>query len=116
MIPLTKPSINKNEIQYFKKILNSKILTDGYFQKKTESLIKKQIKSNFVAITHSCTAALEISSILINLKHKDEVIMPSYGFVSLANAIALRGARPIFADIDPKTLNISLPTPWRSKL
>ena len=108
MIPLTKPSINKNEIQYFKKILNSKILTDGYFQKKAESLIKKQIKSNFVAITHSCTAALEISSILINLKHKDEVIMPSYGFVSLANAIALRGARPIFADIDPKTLNISL--------
>ena len=108
MIPLTKPALNQNEIRYLKKTLNSKILTDGFFQKKTEFLIKKQINSKFVAVTHSCTAALEISSILIDLKMKDEVIVPSYGFVSIANAIALRGAKPVFADINPHTLNISL--------
>lgn len=107
MIPLTKPTLSKNEIKYFKKIFDSKILTDGYFQKKTELLIKKQIKSNFIAVTHSCTAALEVSSILIDLQNRDEVIMPSYGFVSLANAITLRGAKPVFADIDSSTLNIS---------
>lgn len=107
MIPITKPSIDNSDYRYIKKVLKSKILTDGYFQQKTEKLLKKHIKSKFVALTHSCTAALEISAILIDLKKNDEVIMPSYGFVSVANAVVLRGAKPIFADINPLTLNIS---------
>ena len=107
MIPITKPSLDNSDFNYIKKVLKSKILTDGYFQNKTEILLKKLIKSKFVALTHSCTAALEISAILINLKKNDEVIMPSYGFVSVANAVVLRGAKPIFADINPFTLNIS---------
>ena len=107
MIPITKPSLDNSDYKYIKKVLKSKILTDGYFQQKTEKLLKKYIKSKFVALTHSCTAALEISAILINLKKNDEVIMPSYGFVSVANAVVLRGAKPIFADIDPLTLNVS---------
>ena len=107
MIPLTKPLINKSYFKFLKQALKSKILTDGFFQQKTEQLIKKKIKSRFVALTHSCTAALEISAILINLKKGDEVIMPSYGFVSVANAIVLRGATPIFAEVNPLTLNIS---------
>tara|TARA_Y100000741_G_scaffold270915_1_gene210995 strand:- start:148 stop:1305 length:1158 start_codon:yes stop_codon:yes gene_type:complete len=107
MIPLTKPSINKSDYNFVKKALKSKILTDGFFQQQTEKLIKNYIKSKFVALTHSCTAALEVSAILINLKKGDEVIMPSYGFVSVANAVVLRGAKPIFVEIDPLTLNIS---------
>ena len=107
MIPITKPSIDKSDFKFLEQALKSKILTDGFFQQKTEQLIKKHIKSRFVALTHSCTAALEISAILINLKKGDEVIMPSYGFVSVANAIVLRGAIPIFAEVNPLTLNIS---------
>tara|TARA_B100001057_G_scaffold210040_1_gene210679 strand:- start:915 stop:2072 length:1158 start_codon:yes stop_codon:yes gene_type:complete len=107
MIPITKPSLDNSDYKYIKKVLKSKILTDGYFQQKAEILLKKSIKSKFVALTHSCTAALEISAILVNLKKNDEVIMPSYGFVSVANAVVLRGAKPIFADINPLTLNIS---------
>ena len=107
MIPITKPSLDNSDYKHIKKVLKSKILTDGYFQQKTEILLKKSIKSKFVALTHSCTAALEISAILINLKKNDEVIMPSYGFVSVANAVVLRGAKPIFAAINPFTLNIS---------
>ena len=108
MIPITKPYIEKDDLKFLNKVVDSKILTDGFFQKKCESIIKKKLKSKFVAITHSCTAALEISAMLINLSKNDEVILPSYGFVSIANAVVLRGARPIFAEIDPITLNISV--------
>tara|TARA_B100000401_G_scaffold197301_1_gene133042 strand:- start:826 stop:1983 length:1158 start_codon:yes stop_codon:yes gene_type:complete len=108
MIPITKPYIEKDDLKFLNKVVDSKILTDGFFQKKCESIIKNKLKSKFVAITHSCTAALEISAMLINLSKNDEVILPSYGFVSIANAIVLRGARPIFAEIDPITLNISV--------
>ena len=108
MIPITKPYIEKDDLKFLNKVVDSKILTDGFFQKKCESIIKNKLKSKFVAITHSCTAALEISSMLINLSKNDEVILPSYGFVSIANAVVLRGARPIFAEIDPLTLNISV--------
>ena len=108
MIPITRPSIKKNDLNYLKKVLDSKILTDGYFQNKTEIIIKHLIRSNYIALTQSCTAALEISAILLDLQRNDEVIMPSYNFVSVANAIVLRGAKPVFVDIDPKTLNISI--------
>ena len=107
MIPISQPYIEKKDFIYIKKVLESKILTDGFFQNKCENFIKKKLNSNFIALTHSCTAALEISAMLINLKQGDEVIMPSYGFVSVANAIVLRGATPIFAEVDPKNLNIS---------
>ena len=79
MIPITKPYIESKDIKYLKDVINSKIFTDGKYQIKTEYFIKKG----------------------------DEVILPSYGFVSIANAIVLRGAKPIFADVDPDTLNIS---------
>ena len=108
MIPLSKPTINKKDFKHIEKVLNSKILTDGFFQNKVEKVIKKLIKSKYVALTQSCTSALEISALLINLKKNDEVILPSYGFVSVANAIVLRGAKPVFADIDKNNLNISI--------
>ena len=108
LIPITKPSLDKNDLKHIVKVLNSKILTDGFFQNKVEKVIKKLIKSKYVALTQSCTSALEISALLINLKKNDEVILPSYGFVSVANAIVLRGAKPIFADVDKDNLNISI--------
>ena len=108
MIPLSKPNINKKDFKYIKKVLNSNILTDGFFQNKVEKIIKRLIKSKYVALTQSCTSALEISALLINLKKNDEVILPSYGFVSVANAIVLRGAKPVFVDVDEKNLNISI--------
>ena len=107
MIPITKPSLDKNDLKHIKNVLTSKILTDGFYQKKSEDIIKNYIKSKFVAVTHSCTAALEISAILINLKQGDEVILPSYGFVSIANAVVLRGAKPVFVEVNPEDLNIS---------
>ena len=108
MIPLSKPTISKKDFKHIEKVLNSKILTDGFFQNKVEKVIKKLIKSKYVALTQSCTSALEISALLINLKKNDEVILPSYGFVSVANAIVLRGAKPVFADVDKDNLNISI--------
>ena len=107
LIPITKPSLDKNDLKHIKNVLSSKILTDGFYQEKSEKIIRGHLKSKFVAVTHSCTAALEISAILINLKPGDEVILPSYGFVSIANAIVLRGAKPIFVEINPHDLNIS---------
>ena len=107
LIPITKPSLDENDLKHIKKVLSSKILTDGFYQNKSENIIKDYLKSKFIAVTHSCTAALEISAILINLKKGDEVILPSYGFVSIANAIVLRGAKPVFVEINPNDLNIS---------
>ena len=107
MIPITKPSLDESDLKHIKNVLSSKILTDGFYQKKSEIIIKNYLKSKFIAVTHSCTAALEISAILINLKPGDEVILPSYGFVSIANAIVLRGAKPIFVEVESHDLNIS---------
>ena len=106
MIPISKPYINKLETYYIQKVLNSKILVDGYFQQKVEKIIEKKINSNSISLTQSCTHALEIASILLNIKSGDEVIMPSYGYVSLCNSVVLRGGTPIFAEVNPKTLNI----------
>ena len=106
MIPITKPSLNNDDLKHLKKVLKSKILTDGYYQNKTELLIKKLIKSNYVGLTHSCTAGLEISAILINLKPGDEVITPSFTYIATTEVIALLGLRPVFVEVDPNTFCI----------
>ena len=107
MINLSEPNISKKEISLVAKVLNSKDLVDGYYQSSAEKLIKKIIKAKYVALTQSCSSALEAASILINLKKNDEVLMPSYTFTSTANAVVMRGAKPIFVDILPN-LNINL--------
>lgn len=106
MILFSKPSVTKKELKFVKQVLNKKILTDGFFQNKAEKLIKKKINSNFIALTQSCTDALEMAANLIQLKPNDEVIVPSYTFTSTANAIVLRGAKPVFVDIKPENLQI----------
>lgn len=79
---------------------------DGSYTKKCHLWLESQTSCHKALLTHSCTAALEMSAILADLEPGDEVIMPSYTFVSTANAFVLRGATPVFVDIRPDTLNL----------
>ena len=106
MIYFSKPSITKKEFKNVNKVLKSGILTDGFFQQNAELLIKKKINSKFIYLTQSCTDALEVAAELIKLKPGDEVIMPSYTFTSTANSVVLRGAKPVFVDINENDLQI----------
>ena len=108
MIDLSIPDISKKEITYINKVLKSKQLVDGEFQSKCEKYIKNIFKSKYVALTQSCSSALEVAAILIDLKSKDEVLMPSFTFTSTANSIVMRGATPVFVDINSYDLNMDL--------
>lgn len=79
---------------------------DGPYTKKCSELLESYLGTGKVLLTHSCTAALEMAAILADIQPGDEVIMPSYTFVSTANAFVLRGGVPVFVDIRPDTLNI----------
>ena len=81
--------------------------SNGIFTKQCEQWLRDNIKCKEALLVHSCTAALEMCAILLNIKKDDEVIMPSYTFVSTANAFVMRGAKPVFVDIDPLTCNIA---------
>ena len=107
MINLSEPSISNKELNLVKKVLKSKNLVDGYYQNEAEKLIKKIIKARYVALTQSCSSALEAASIIIDLNYEDEVLMPSYTFTSTANSVIMRGAKPVFVDILPN-LNLDL--------
>jgi dTDP-4-amino-4,6-dideoxygalactose transaminase len=101
------PEVVGNEFVNLSKLSKLKQYSaNGYFTKRCEDWLKKNIKCKEAFLVHSCTAALEISALLLNIKNGDEIIMPSYTFVSTANAFALRGGKPVFVDIDPKTCNI----------
>ena len=80
--------------------------SNGIFTKQCQQWLRDNIKCKEALLVHSCTAALEMCAILLNIKKDDEIIMPSYTFVSTANAFVMRGARPVFVDIDPATCNI----------
>jgi len=80
--------------------------SNGYYTNLCSKWLIKNIGCREALMVHSCTAALEMCAMLINIKPKDEIIMPSYTFVSTANAFVLRGGVPVFVDIDPTTLNI----------
>jgi dTDP-4-amino-4,6-dideoxygalactose transaminase len=95
------------EISYIKEAHENMILAgDGPFTKKCSEYLEQTIESKKALLTHSCTAGLEMTVHLMDLNPGDEVIMPSYTFVSTANAFALRGAIPVFVDIREDTLNI----------
>ena len=79
---------------------------DGPFTKKCEALLRKQTGARQALLTHSCTAALELSALLLDIAPGDEVIMPTYTFVSTANAFVLRGAVPVFVDVRADTINL----------
>ena len=107
LIPFNKPYISGKEHDYIRKaVALGQLAGDGFFTKKCSDWIESTTNCTKALITHSCTAALEISAILANIQPGDEVIMPSYTFVSSANAFVLRGGVPVFVDIKKDTLNI----------
>jgi dTDP-4-amino-4,6-dideoxygalactose transaminase len=85
---------------------NGHLSGDGLFTKRCHAWLERTTGAERALLTHSCTAALEMAALLLDLEAGDEVIMPSFTFVSTANAFALRGAAPVFVDIRPDTLNI----------
>ena len=107
LISFNKPFIEKSDKKYLDKVFNNKKFADGFFKNQCEKFIKKKIKSKYIALTQNCTSALEIAMILLNLKKGDEVIMPSYTFTSTANCVILRGAKPVFVDVNLDDANIN---------
>jgi dTDP-4-amino-4,6-dideoxygalactose transaminase len=99
MIPFNKPFFSGNELEYIKQSVESgKISGDGIFTQEVHQFFEERYNFKKVLLTTSCTDALEMAALLINIKPGDEVIIPSYTFVSTANAFALRGAKIVFAD------------------
>lgn len=106
-IPFNRPYMTGNEFGYIGEANAGFVLAgDGPFTKRCNRWIEEQTGAAKALLTHSCTAALEMMALLLNLEPGDEVIMPSFTFVSTANAFVLRGAVPVFVDIRPDTLNI----------
>ncbi|MFD0962619.1 dTDP-4-amino-4,6-dideoxygalactose transaminase [Pseudofulvibacter geojedonensis] len=107
MIPFNKPYLTGNETKYIEEAVNSgKISGNGMFTKKCQAYFEKKLGVKKALLTTSCTDALEMCAILLNIQPGDEVIMPSYTFVSTANAFILRGAKIIFADSRKDNPNI----------
>lgn len=106
-IGFNRPPVTGNEEQYILQALQSpKISGDGPFGQKCQKWFEQNLPCKKSLLTPSCTAALELAALLIDIQPGDEVIMPSYTFVSTANAFVLRGAKIVFVDIRPDTMNI----------
>jgi len=106
-IPFNKPAIVGPELDYVRQaIAGGHASGDGPFSKRCQALLKERFGTGSALLTTSCTSALEMAALLTDLGPGDEVILPSYTFVSTANAICLRGARPVFVDVRPDTLNL----------
>ncbi len=106
-IPFNRPSVVGQEFRYIRDAIHrGQLAGNGHYTRECNRLIEKMTGTPKALLTHSCTAALEMAAMLADLGPGDEVILPSYTFVSTANAVVLRGATPVFVDIDPVTLNI----------
>lgn len=106
-VPFNRPAVAGNELEYIQEaIKRGQLSGDGYFTKECHRWLEKEVGCKKALLTHSCTAALEMAAILADIQPGDEVIMPSYTFVSTANAFVLRGGIPVFVDIRPDTMNI----------
>ena len=106
-IPLSRPFLDDTELANLQACLTSgKLSGNGAFTLQCEDFLEKKYCARRALLTNSCTSALELCAHLLDLGSGDEVILPSYTFVSTANAFALRGVRLVFADIDPETFNI----------
>ncbi len=106
-IPFNKPTQVGKEAEYMQQALQKNHLAgDGPFTKKAHAWLEETVGVPKVLLTTSCTHALEMSALLLDLKDGDEVIVPSFTFVSTINAFVLRNAKPVFADIRPDTLNL----------
>ncbi|MGR3753510.1 dTDP-4-amino-4,6-dideoxygalactose transaminase [Edwardsiella anguillarum] len=107
MIPFNAPPVTGNESDYMQAAMASgKLCGDGGFTRRCQQWMEQRFGSAKVLLTPSCTASLEMAALLLDIQPGDEVIMPSFTFVSTANAFALRGARIVFVDVRPDTMNI----------
>jgi dTDP-4-amino-4,6-dideoxygalactose transaminase len=106
-IPFNKPAVSGNEFAYMADaVARGHISGDGTYTRKCQALLERELGTPRALLTTSCTHSLEMCALLLNISPGDEVIVPSFTFVSTANAFVLRGARPVFADIRPDTLNL----------
>ncbi len=106
-IPFNRPVMLGNELDYIRQAVeNGQISGDGPFTKKCHAFLEGQLGVPKVLLTTSCTHALEMSAILLEIKSGDEVVIPDFTFVSTVNAFVLRGAKPIFVDVRSDTLNL----------
>jgi dTDP-4-amino-4,6-dideoxygalactose transaminase len=110
-IPFNRPYLTGNELKYIEDLIanikdGKKISGDGEYTNKASRFLEQRFEAKKALLTTSCTAALELATDLLDLRPGDEVIVPSYTFVSTANPILLAGAKPVFAEIEEETLNI----------
>src|SRR5450755_3285053 len=106
-IPFNRPCLAGNEYRYIAEAMaNGHASGDGPFTRRCHELLEQELQVPRVLLTTSCTHALEMAALLLDCRSEDEIIVPSFTFVSTANAFALRGARIVFADIRPDTLNL----------
>jgi dTDP-4-amino-4,6-dideoxygalactose transaminase len=106
-IPFNRPAVVGDEMAYMQDSLaRGRISGDGEYTKRCQALLQKELGAPKVLLTTNCTHALDMTGLLLDIRPGDEVILPSFTFVSTVNAYALRGARPVFADIRPDTLNL----------
>src|SRR5205814_2028654 len=106
-IPFNRPFFSGREFEFIQQaVANSQISGDGIFTRKCHALLENALGVSKVLLTTSCTHALEMAALLLDIRPGDEVIIPSFTFVSTANAFVLRGARPVFIDVRPDTLNL----------
>lgn len=107
-IPFNKPYLTGQEFTYMREaVANRSISGDGFFTKRCSQWFEQYFRSPRTLLTTSCTHALEMAAILLDIGPGDEVIVPSFTFVSTVNAFVLRGAKPVFIDIHPDTLNLN---------
>jgi dTDP-4-amino-4,6-dideoxygalactose transaminase len=107
-VPFNRPFCTGREIDNIREALASHHLSgDGPFARRCSTWLERQTGSPKALLTHSCTGALEMAALLVGIRPGDEVILPSFTFASTANAFVLRGAVPVFVDIDEQTLNVS---------
>ena len=107
MITFNRPYLTGKELHYIRQAhRRAQLAGDGFFTRQCQGWLEKNLGCRKALLTHSCTSALEMAAILAEIRPGDEVIMPSFTFVSTANAFVLRGAVPVFVDIRPDTLNL----------
>lgn len=106
-IPFNRPTLVGKELYYISQVIHlGHSAGDGAFSKRCHALLEELLGAPKVLLTTSCTDALELSALLLDIQPGDEVIVPSFTFVSTINAFVLRGAKPVFADVRPDTLNL----------
>src|ERR1700674_2956609 len=106
-IPFNKPGLTGNELRYIgDAITRLHSAGDGTFTRRCHAILEQILGARRILLTTSCTDALELSALLLDIRPGDEVIVPSFTFVSTVNAFVLRGAAPVFIDIRPDTLNL----------